>query len=141
MDKNYRELDEWINTLEGNVERLLEFKNKGELVKLCFNGHWLYSDTVTMDSAYLEVTGMSKSEFDKEKKKYEELSKIEEAVSALEETGYDALIIDSKGNNGTASAIKKLGRKGYKVLLIKDDNDSDSFNLFDAISKADTGDI
>lgn len=68
MEKNYRELDEWLSPLERCVERLLQFKEKGELVKYQFNGYWLYSDTVTMDSAFLEVTGKNKADFDKERK-------------------------------------------------------------------------
>lgn len=72
MEKNYRELDEWLSTLEECVERLLQFKEKGELVKYHFNGHWLYSDTVTMDSAFLAVTGKNKADFDQFKKEYQE---------------------------------------------------------------------
>ena len=61
MEKNYIELDEWLSPLERCVERLLQFKERGELVKYQFNGHWLYSDTVTIDSAFLEITGKNKN--------------------------------------------------------------------------------
>ena len=54
-----------MSSLEKCVERLQEYNARGELAKYEFNGHWLYSDTVTMDSAYLEVTGMNKADFDK----------------------------------------------------------------------------
>ena len=77
MEKKYRELNEWLSPLERCVERLLEYKEKGELVKYNFNEHWLYSDTVTMDSAFLEVTGKTKADFDKEQEEWRENLRIE----------------------------------------------------------------
>lgn len=81
MEKNYRELDGWLSPLERCVERLLQFKERGELVKYNFNGHWLYSDTVTMDSAFLEVTGKNKEDFDKAQKEYFEKIRIESELA------------------------------------------------------------
>ena len=65
MEKDY----ERIHFLPGSkveeaVNQLLEYREKGKLVYGVFNGVSLYSDTVTMDSAYLAITGKSKSEFD-----------------------------------------------------------------------------
>lgn len=77
MNKEYRELNEWLSSIEQCVSRLLEFKDKGELVKYNFNGHWLYSDTVTMDSAYIEITGKNKTDFDKAQDEYLEKLRIE----------------------------------------------------------------
>lgn len=67
MEDEYYELDYWGN-LEGAVEKLLQWRDtyKNRKAKIEFNGHWLYSDTVSMDKAYLEVLGKSKSDFDKE---------------------------------------------------------------------------
>ena len=45
----------------------LEYKEKGELVCGSFNGHVLYSDNVTVDSAFLEITGKTKADFDKDR--------------------------------------------------------------------------
>ena len=81
MEKNYRELNEWLSPLERCVERLLEYKEKGELVKYEFNGHMLYSDTVTMDSAYLEITGKTKDDFDKEQEEWREKLRIESELA------------------------------------------------------------
>ena len=81
MDKNYRELNEWLSPLERCVERLLEYKEKGELVKYNFNEHWLYSDMVTMDSAFLEVTGKNKVDFDKAQEEYFEKLRIESELA------------------------------------------------------------
>lgn len=61
---NYREDTTWCSSLEVCVTRLLKFKENGELVKYNFNGHWLFSDTVTMESAYLEVFGKNKANKD-----------------------------------------------------------------------------
>lgn len=78
------ELD-FIGNLEEAVLRLQEFSDKNKVRKVCinFNGHMLYSDTVTMDSAYLEVTGKTKSEFEEERKKQiEDLKRREEEHKA-----------------------------------------------------------
>lgn len=59
-------------TIEEAVEELMYYKNKGIKVYGEFNGHKLYSDTVTIDSAYKEITGRTKEELDIEKKKISE---------------------------------------------------------------------
>lgn len=48
----------------------MSYKEKGVLACGDFNGKTLFSDTVTMDSAYLNITGKTKSEFDKWEKEY-----------------------------------------------------------------------
>ncbi len=53
------------NTIEDAVNVLLDYKEKGKLVCINFNGHTLYSDTATMDGAYKEIIGQTKYEFDK----------------------------------------------------------------------------
>ena len=81
MEKKYIELDEWLSPLERCVERLLQFKERGELVKYQFNGHWLYSDTITMDSAFLEITGKNKNDFDKAQEEWREKLRIESELA------------------------------------------------------------
>lgn len=64
--KKYTEIEfEAGSTVEDAVIDLLKYKEKGILVCGNFNDHTLYSDTVTMDSAYKKITGKTKSEFDK----------------------------------------------------------------------------
>ncbi|WP_374723605.1 hypothetical protein [Calidifontibacillus erzurumensis] len=66
MDRKYEKIDFFLGiTLEQAVNELLSYKEKGKLVCGEFNGVILYSDTVTMDSAYKQITGKTKSEFDK----------------------------------------------------------------------------
>lgn len=66
MNKKYKEIEFLLgNTIEDAVKELLSYKDKGILVYGTFNGTILYSDTVTMDSAYKEITGKTKAEFDK----------------------------------------------------------------------------
>lgn len=73
MNKNYKEIDFiYGNTIEDSVNELLNYKEKGILVYGTFNGHKLYSDTVTMDNAYKEITGSTKKEFDDYIKKQNE---------------------------------------------------------------------
>lgn len=92
--------------LEGVVNLLLSFKNKGILAKGDFNGTMLYSDTIDMDQAYMEIVGMSKEElvnrqrrnsekYEQEKKKFAEeipeLSRIwrRKGRDVLEEDKWD----------------------------------------------------
>lgn len=83
MRKRYKKVDVVLGgTLEDCVNLLLECKLRGELACLEFNGHKLYSDSVTMDSAYLECTGYTKAEFDKHKRDWnDKLKKAEEAYN------------------------------------------------------------
>lgn len=67
VTKKYEELDLfkfWGRPLEMVVNQLLEYRKQGRLVSTPFNGVMLYSDTVTMDDAYLKIVGMNKAEFD-----------------------------------------------------------------------------
>lgn len=65
MDERYEEIKFILgSTIEQAVNELSHHKNEGKLVCGVFNGITLYSDTVTMDSAYLAITGKSKAEFD-----------------------------------------------------------------------------
>ena len=80
--KDYIQID--INHLSNleEVVRLLEVYNEiGAIVYCDFNGHILYSDKTTMDSAYIEVCGKTKSEYDKESLEY-----IERFHKLLEES-------------------------------------------------------
>ena len=70
-------------TIEDVVNKLLDYKERGEHVYTYFNGHKLHSDTVSLDSAYLEITGYTQQEFNEKrmtnlKKEAEETKKREE---------------------------------------------------------------
>lgn len=68
MEMNYRKVELYYGcNIETAVAILLKHKENGELVSADFNGHMLYSDNVTLDSAYLEITGKTKAEWDKER--------------------------------------------------------------------------
>lgn len=51
-------------TVEKAVNILLAHKKAGTIAWGTFNGVTLYSDTVTMDAAYQQITGKTKEEFD-----------------------------------------------------------------------------
>lgn len=74
IEHNFIELDDCINFL-------LEYKNRGESVVVNYDGYDLYSCDVTIDNAYLEITGKTKEEFDKnvaeEKALYEKFKEEE----------------------------------------------------------------
>lgn len=81
--ENARKIDFYGSTLEECVNSLLKFQQRGESVVVDFNGHQLYSCDVTMDSAYTEITGQTKAEFDKAReewrKEYQERKARKEA--------------------------------------------------------------
>lgn len=73
MNKKYEQIDFFAgNTVEQAVNELLSYREKGKLVCGEFNGVTLHSDTVTMDSAYLEIVGKTKLEFDKEQQEWKD---------------------------------------------------------------------
>ena len=60
--------------LEGSlkkiVDQLLEFKKAGKSVFCRYNGHILYSDIVTLDSAYIDITGFTYKQFKEAQKEF-----------------------------------------------------------------------
>ena len=76
------------DNLESIVYTLLAAKARGEHVYCEFNGHELHSDTVTMDSAFTDVIGCTKAEYDQRTKElYEEYTK-EQNERKSREQGY-----------------------------------------------------
>lgn len=67
--------------LESAVYTLLAAKARGEKVYGEFNGHILHSETVSMDSAYMEVLGYTKAEHDKQMEEWRENYKKEEKLA------------------------------------------------------------
>lgn len=57
------------DTIDTVVKRLLEAKDEGKHIYCNFNGVKLYSDSVTLDSAYIEIYGFTKEERDERLKK------------------------------------------------------------------------
>ena len=84
MDKKYIEIDFMVgSTIEECVNELLKYKKSGKLAFGIFSGHKLYSDTVTLDNAYKEITGKTKKEYDEElKRQSEEYKRQEEEYAA-----------------------------------------------------------
>jgi hypothetical protein len=65
MDKKYEQVEFLLgSTIDEVVSELLNYREKGKLAFAKFNGVTFYSDTVTLDLAYQEVTGKTKTEFD-----------------------------------------------------------------------------
>lgn len=103
MSKRYLEIEFWGNTIEDAVNKLLEYREKGQLVCGEFNGVTLYSDTVTMDGAYKDITGKTKAEFDNvqqewrndyKRKEKEHKDRIPELTKVWMEKGREILTED-----------------------------------------------
>jgi hypothetical protein len=65
---NYQDISNEIaygTTLLDAVQLLLSYKETGQLACANFNGFMLYSDSITIDGAFLQVHRMTKGEYDK----------------------------------------------------------------------------
>ena len=78
MNKKYEEVEFFGQNIESAVYELLRYKDKGMLAYGDFNGTMLYSDTVTMDGAYKQITGKTKAEFDRAEQEWRDNLKREE---------------------------------------------------------------
>lgn len=104
MEKNYKMVDfRCGQTLADCVLKLVEYAAKGEFVCADFNGHTLYSDTVSMDSASLEITGstyfdeLNKREMNQQrliKEEEEHQKKVPELAEIWIEKGHKVLSED-----------------------------------------------
>ena len=87
-------------TLDEAINELIDYKKRGQLVYGEFNGVELYSDTVTVDSAYKAVLGMTKQEH------YESLLRYKKKM-ILEEEIY---------KNSIPDKITEYKEKGRKII-------------------------
>ena len=60
--KTAKQVDGYWGTIETAVEYLIDCRNKGESVCIDFYGKTLYSADVTLESAYLQITGLTQEE-------------------------------------------------------------------------------
>ena len=66
MNNNYKTIEFLIGgSIDDAVKELLYYKRKGILACGDFNGTTLYSDTVTLNDAYMSITGKTKEECEK----------------------------------------------------------------------------
>ena len=64
MGDNYTTIEIDIGeSIDNMVALLYEYNTRGEKVCVNFNDHTFYSDTVTLNAAYRELTGMTKDEY------------------------------------------------------------------------------
>ena len=103
------------DTLESAVYTLLAAKARGQHVWCYFNGHKLYSDNVTMDRVYLEVTGRTKKEFDQQLLESREQFKKSMQEAKLEEEQEAQLVLESK-KKCTLPIPQKLVIAGLKFI-------------------------
>lgn len=103
------------DTLESAVYTLLAAKARGQHVWCYFNGHKLYSDNVTMDRVYLEVTGRTKKEFDQQLLESREQFKKSMQEAKLEEEQEAQLVLESK-KKCTLPITQKLVIAGLKFI-------------------------
>ena len=89
------------DNLESAVYTLLAEKARGKHVYCIFNGHTLHSDTVTMDSAYIELFGCTKEEFDKLHDANNKLRELKENLRKEREQEYKKMVLLDRSKNNT----------------------------------------
>ena len=72
MNSKYRMIEVEARNIDDMVSELLEYHSRGDMVSAVFNEKVFYSDTVTIDNAYIVLTGKTKAEFEEFKKTEEE---------------------------------------------------------------------
>lgn len=117
MEKQYEEMELIAGfTIEKAVNQLLLYRQEGRLVSTDFNGTMLYSDTVTMDDAYLKIVGKTKAQHDADLEerhiRYEqELKEHKEKIPELTEFWI------SKGNKVLSEDRQKLWAECVPIRL------------------------
>lgn len=94
MNSKYRMIEVEANNIDDMVSELLEYRSRGEMVCTIFNGKTICSDTVSLDTAYLAITGKTKAAFEEFKKAEEK--KIEERMSDPNHPSHSLLHTDNK---------------------------------------------
>ena len=99
MEKMTREnavpVNRYWHTLDSCMEALLEYQKNNESVVTEFNGHKLYSCDITIDRAYKEVLGYTKTE-QQILQNEENLMKV--IISQCNETTAQNIVISPSGN-------------------------------------------
>ncbi len=109
LDKKAARLEEgYFGTLEQAVEYLISCRERGESVYIDFNGVQLFSSDVTMDSAFLQVVGVTKEYDDESKRRMSEASTEEERKAIMEEWNQKR-----KENRGTPTRENARFEKKY----------------------------
>ena len=104
------------HVLDDVVNELLDAKKRGEEVYCDFNGHRLYSNTVTMDSAFKEVCGMTKEELEKAKEKMIKDHNEFEKECRKREKHYKQLLDESRIPGEVVKITMPLVIEGLKFI-------------------------
>ena len=101
--------------LENVVNILLAYKENGYHVYCEFNGHRLYSDTVTMESAYLEICGKTKEQvIEDQNKAMEKAEKRKEETKAREQRYQEKVLESNHGEPVEVTMAKVI--EGLKYI-------------------------
>lgn len=86
-----------VGDLDEVIKKMQLLHSENLRIQTSFNGHILCSDTITVDNAYLEVTGYTKDDYDRKleefKRKFDEERKAEKAemMAKLPQKGREVL--------------------------------------------------
>lgn len=105
-----------LDNLESVVYTLLAARARGEHVYCIFRGYELHSDTVTMDSAFLQVVGCTKAQYDKEMEEERINFQREKKEREIRELGYVKKVLESRFNDPNATITVEKVVNGLKYI-------------------------
>lgn len=121
--QEYSTLDIRLGTeLAEAVKALHDYQDEhNSPAKLCFNGVWLYSDSVTLDSAHLAIVGMSYNAYKNYLKRSGEMNAqeaIENMESKLNQLNDIKLRLESEGKTEEKDYINLCENiKAFSIVL------------------------
>lgn len=106
-EKKYKDITNiyYLRDIADAIKKLNEYTDKNILVCVEFNNIMLYSDIDNLESAFMKIVGMTKSEFDKEVEKQHQNYLLRRAYSERLLSNFNNYI------------YVKFNEKGYLLLL------------------------
>ena len=120
------DIEPWSN-LQSVVYLLMAYRANGDHVYCEYNGHKLYSDNISMEAAYLEITGMTKEEYEAEKQKLNEQFDEEFKKQKVLEEHYKEKVLESQ-NEIPVSITQDKVVEGLKFIAENREIEQDKLN-------------
>lgn len=116
-------------SIDEAVEILLKKKEEGEKVFCVFNRHTLHSEDVTLDSAYLEVLGYTKAEYDNIMKRRREEYLRSEKIAKSRKAGYERRAKENRTEDKPITILDVI--EGLRFIAENQDLDQEA--LFEGL--------
>ena len=120
------DIEPWSN-LQSVVYLLMAYRANGDHVYCEYNGHKLYSDNISMEAAYIEITGKTKEEYEKEKQELYDQFEDEYKKQKVLEQHYKEKVLESQ-NEIPVSITQEKVVEGLKFIAENREIEQDKLN-------------